>query len=341
MNDHVPPSKAALLEALSLSEELLRNIELSELPLARAALKASRLARLLNDHDHQRLFEFEAAGYPSTAEGVPADVYRLAVLAGREWETKDAKTGAVQKYIYAVPIEELEFESSVAPKALEAARDPDISISSANPNQVVWNPAGNAAERTKVKSTAAVAQRRLSSRRSFLYSYALRKNQELKFSGIAQDIFSRTRERVDSHIGEHVPTSVQRLAAVYDNLASDNPEDWSNAVHGCRRILQDLADAVLPPREDATVLVDGKRKVIKLGADNYINRIINFLQERSESERFQQIVGSHIGFVGDRLDSVFKAAQKGSHADIVSREEADRYVIYTYLLVGDVLTLLR
>jgi len=35
--------------ALSLAEEILRNIELSEIPLANACLKAARLARLLND----------------------------------------------------------------------------------------------------------------------------------------------------------------------------------------------------------------------------------------------------------------------------------------------------
>jgi hypothetical protein len=35
---------------------------------------------------------------------------------------------------------------------------------------------------------------------------------------------------------------------------------------------------------------------------------------------------------------VFRAAQKGSHA-VVGREEANRYVVYTYMLVGDLLSL--
>jgi len=56
----VPPSAEALKEALSLSEEILRNIELSELPLTNIALKASRLARLLNEYDVQKIMEFEA-----------------------------------------------------------------------------------------------------------------------------------------------------------------------------------------------------------------------------------------------------------------------------------------
>jgi hypothetical protein len=339
MTEVVPPSKVAMREALSLSEEALRNIELSEIPLARVALKLSRLARLLNDFEHQRIMEFEAGGYPTAPTGVPPEVYVLAVKAGREYQLKDTKKGTIENYIYATPIEELELEASSAQVALAAARDPDVSVSSSNPNQFVWNPSGNSLERNTIRTSAATAQRRLSSRRSFLYAYALKKNYELKFSGIADDIFSRIRKQVDDRIGERVPTAVQKLAAVYDNLTSDNAEDWSNAVHSCRRILQDLADSLFPPREDVVVQHNGKPKTIKLGADNYVNRIMAFLEEHSDSERFREIVGSHISYVGERLDSVFRAAQKGSHAS-VTREEADRYVVYTYLVVGDVLSLL-
>jgi hypothetical protein len=80
---------------------------------------------------------------------------------------------------------------------------------------------------------------------------------------------------------------------------------------------------------------------VKLGKEHFINRIIAFVHDRSESRRFGDIVGSHLTFLGDRLDSIVQAAQKGSHATIVTREEADRYVVYTYLVVGDVLTLLE
>jgi len=340
MTDTVPPSKSALREALSLSDEVLRNIELSEIPLARVALKMSRLARLLSDFEHQKVMEYEASGYPTTPTGVEPIVYRLAVLAGREYQLKDSKTEKIESYIYTIPIEELEQEASSAQAALAAARDPDVSVSSANPNQIVWNPAGNSKERNTIRSNAAMAQRRLSSRRSFLYSYALRRNHELKFSGIADDIFSRVREKVDGRIGDSVPTAVQKLSAVYENLTSENPEDWSNAVHSCRRILQDLADAIYPAREDIIVDAGGKPKTVKLGPDNYVNRIVTFLQTRSDSERFQAIVGSHLSYIGERLDSVFQAAQKGSHTTIVTRDEADRYVVYTYLVVGDVLSLL-
>lgn len=85
----------------------------------------------------------------------------------------------------------------------------------------------------------------------------------------------------------------------------------------------------------------GKNKIIKLGKDNYINRIIAYVESQSNSERFTDIVGSNLGFLGDRLDAIFKAAQKGSHDTISSHKEADRYVIYTYLIIGDILSLVE
>jgi len=183
---------------------------------------------------------------------------------------------------------------------------------------------------------------RLAERRAYIYKYARDTHYELKFSGVAEDVFARIRQRVDSLVGKTIPEAVQRLSAVYNNLRSDNPEDWSNAVHSCRRILVDLADAVYPPTNEAiSVLIDGKSRNIKLGRENYINRIIAFISINSNSERFTSLIGSHLGFIGDRLDSVYEASNKGTHATIIDKAEADRYVVYTYMLVGDIISLFQ
>jgi hypothetical protein len=316
-------------------------LELSEIPLTNIALKTCRLARLLNDSDVQKIMEYEASGYPSTPNGLSSDVYQLAVAADREFQLKEDKTGQVRNYVYIETIEELEYQTKMAEKALDAAKDRDVSISSANPYQTVFTPAGNWYERKQIRDDASRAAKRLSSRRGMIYRYVLKKHYELKFSGIADDIFSRIRQRVDYAIGDFVPDAINKLSAAYDNLLSENPEDWSNAVHSCRRILQDLADAVFPPAEDRTIQVEGKEKTIKLGKDNYINRIMAYVTDHSNSKRFEEIVGSHLRFLVERLDSVFKATQKGSHDMIMTREEADRYVVYTYLIVGDVLSLMK
>ena len=96
---------------------------------------------------------------------------------------------------------------------------------------------------------------------------------------------------------------------------------------------------MFPAQDDIIKTINGKEKKIKLGKDNYINRLIAFIEAQSHSDSFISIVGSHLEYIGERLDSVFQAAQKGSHDKIVSQEEADRYVVYTYLIVGDILLL--
>jgi hypothetical protein len=338
--DRIPPTHEALSEALKLAEEILRNLELSETSLTNIALKTSRLARLLNDFEVHQMLRYEVSGYPTKADGVPPDIWKLAISAGRGFDYTDPVTKEVSDRAFLESIGTLESQISSAELALSAAQDSDISISSANPHQYVHSPIGNVRERSSIRGAIQLASTRLASRRNLIYQYASEKFYELKFSGIANDIFSRIRERVDSKVGQTVPTAIQQFSAVYENLLSDNPEDWSNAVHSCRRILQGLADAVFPPTEEERYRESaGKRFPVKLGRDNYINRLMAFVEDTSSSDRFQEIVGSNLAFMGDRLDALFKAAQKGSHATIISKEEADRYVVYTYLLVGDVLAL--
>ena len=183
------------------------------------------------------------------------------------------------------------------------------------------------------------ASQRLASRRTLIYEFAVRKHYDLKLAGVADDVFGRIRSSVDDSIGLVVPEAVRKLSAVYENLKSDNPEDWANATHSCRRVLHDLADAVFPAQvETGTRKVNGKEIKIKLGGDQYINRLIAYIEGWSESTRFNEIVGSHLRYMGDRLDALFGAAQKGSHST-VTKQEADRCVVYTYLLVGDILSL--
>lgn len=342
MEDRITPSRKSLSEALALSEEILRNIELNEIPLTNIALKASRLARLLNDFGTQKTMEYEAAGYPRNLEGLPPDVWNLAVQAGRNFLWENPATKETKEYVYIESISELEEELRVSQTALIAAKDSDASVSSANPIQYVFGPTSNAVERSGIRQQSINAAKRLANSRTIIYRYVMGRYQELAYSGIAGDIFTRIRSRVDTSIGKSVPEAVQRLSAVYKNLQSDNPEDWSNAVHSCRRILEDLADAIYPPCEDKVKIVNGKETTIKMGKGNtYTNRIIAFVEDHATSEKFSQIVGSNIMFLGDRLDSAFEASHKGTHTTIVSKEEADRYVVYTYLLVGDILSLLE
>lgn len=147
---------------------------------------------------------------------------------------------------------------------------------------------------------------------------------------------------VDENIGKIVPDATKQFASVYENLTSENTEDWSNAVHSCRRILQNTADALYPARDDKLIkLPNGKEKTIKLGVGNYINRLVAYVEDHSDTDSFEKIVGSNISYLGERLDAIYNAVNKGTHDTITTKEEADRYVIYTYLIIGDILSLMK
>ncbi len=337
IEEKIPPTKKALDEALKLSDEIIKNIELSEIPLANIALKTARLARLINDFDMIKIMELEVSGYSNESSGfVPKNQWEIGIEANREYQTEDYKM-----QIYPESIEQLEGEMKFNQTALEVARDADISFSSANPRQSPRTYTGNWKERTEIRERNAIVSKRLASRRSLIYQYVLKKYLELRFSNIADDIFANIREKADEKIGKYVPDSVTRFNAVYEYLNSENTENWSNAVHSCRRILEDLANAVYPPSKEKQIIINGQETPIKLGEKQYINRILEFITQSSDSQSYQNVVGSQLKFIKDRLDSLLIASHKGTHTTIVSKDDANRIVVYTYLLIGDILSLVK
>jgi len=335
IEEKIPPTKQALSDALELSNEIIKNIEFDEISLANIALKTVRLARLINDFEMAEIMRYEISGYnPNNSGFVPHNEWKIGTKTKREYETEN-----YQQYVFPESIEELEREIKFIESNMIVARDADISFHSSNPRQSPRTYQGNYTERENLRERYKVVSKRLASRRALIHQYALNKNLELKYSNIADDIFAEIRENVDKTIGKIVPDSVVKFNAVYDNLKTENEENWSNAVHSCRRILKDLADSIYPPTDDIEKEVDGKLIKIKLGEDHYINRILQFIDNKSDSESFKSVVGTQLIFIGDRLKSILNASHKGSHTTIVSKEEANRVVVYTYLLIGDILSL--
>ncbi|MCW7460419.1 hypothetical protein ND856_19085 [Leptospira bandrabouensis] len=220
---------------------------------------------------------------------------------------------------------------------LRSAIDPNVSISSANPNQYVSNTNSNRSERQNLSKGIMDAEEKLQTEKVVIYDYLISRYNELKFEKAAADIFDTARELVDSKLNTIAPETIRKFISAYENIDSTNPEDWANAVHSCRRILNNIADNLYPPRNGEEVESGGKK--IKIGSENYINRLILYVESLSKSKSFQKLFSSNLEFLGNRLDSIYNAANKGTHNEIETAEDAKRYVIYTYLLIWDILTL--
>ena len=166
----IPATREVLAEAESLSTDILKDIELSQLPLSVVILKALRLARLLNDFQYQQIFEWESGGYPRTAKGVSQSVSQAATQTGRSYFRTHSNSGQTKRHMYTDSIEELEHTLAMGTSSLEAAQS------------------GSYRERREIRLELSLASSRLASRRTLIYSYASRLHYELKLGGIADDV---------------------------------------------------------------------------------------------------------------------------------------------------------
>lgn len=323
-------------ETLSLAEEILKNIELQEISLSNIVLRCARLARITGNQNAMDLFKYELTGYPKDDQGyVLADAFQLARYANRSFRQKD-KSGIIREYMFPETVSEIENELSAAREQMKVAFDRDISVSSANPDQYVFSPIGNSIERAGLRQIITEKSKKLDQLRSAYYNYVLGVYYEIKLKNITEDIFQKRKIIVDKALSKYLPETFEKFVSVYENLKSKNSEDWANAVHSCRRVIKDVADFLYPATNEEIEIGDGKR--IKLSDENYIVRLKQFIKGKSDSESFSRIVGSHLDYIGDRIDAIYKSSTKGSHAK-VDQKEAESYAMYTYMLIGDVMDL--
>ena len=323
-------------ECTDLSCEILKNFELSEIPVGNIILKCLRLCRLLGDQEGILLFTFESSGYPQRANGkFTEEAERIALLAHRGYQDYDYKTKKIVGYISYALISDIESSIETLRIKLAASSDPNISLTSANPHQMLMAPTGNQVERSHITTQIHQKTQILAQVKGALYNYVLTIYNKLVYGNIVEDIFTESRMKVNEKLGEYCPKSIEKFVSVYENLSSENPEDYANAVHSCRRILVDLADALYPP-SDTPIQINGKS--IKVGADQYINRLIQYINSKSGSKTYNNVVGSDLSSIGMRLDAINDAVCKGTHTDI-TKDEAQRYIIHTYFLISDIIAL--
>ena len=110
----------------------------------------------------------------------------------------------------------------------------------------------------------------------------------------------------------------------------ETSEDLAQASLTCRRILENLADVVYPPRKE---LVEGRRVTDK----EYRNRLWAYISD-CLSGREKELVLSELNDIGGRVDKLYALANKGLH-DKVIISEARRLLLGEVILLYDILTL--
>ncbi len=291
-------------------------------------MKAKRLARLMRDTDAQVWLDLETRGYPNDFNFSQLGTCKKYAIAGGRI-TPDNKY-----YLLSLPQFEAKCKADEAMlQAFRSSRTPVTKAKDFLEKRATEELlASQAILQSQQKNTFVQNQGLFSALKSAVHNYVTDVYLAIELGDTAHDLFEEARGEVDAFVRAHCPKAAEQLVAISERLRENHTESWSAALTSCRRLLMTVADSLFPPQSEAWV--DSKGKPRKVGADEYKNRLLAFLDNRVGSESSYSIVTSEIEHLAARLDAIYEKSCKGVHTD-VSRDEARLAVIQTYLFIAE------
>ena len=327
--------KEKVLEAC---EKVLDGIEENSISVSSALLQCLKISRLLNDYDSIIWLQYEYGGYPRIENGgyVQSDAWKIAYKNGRGY----IENG--NKLIFTELASELEEKIVAQHKAVNNFSTQGTAISGEYAVSAVNSLTITVARSTdKLVSSIALCEKRLSILKSRYYDYALKKQIEVTFGNVAESVFSKYREKVENQFSDLSKDTILKLQAIEDKIDSDNPEMYSQALTTCRRLFEntskELFEKYFPDYKDK-IYKTKSGKEIDVSGDHFKNKlsaVIEILENKSVNK---SIVGSNIIYLLDWIDNLNNLQCKGVHSNI-SKQDAMRCIIQTYICLGDILSL--
>lgn len=162
--------------------------------------------------------------------------------------------------------------------------------------------------------------------------------QEITYGKIPKSIFSEYQTKVNQKLSDSNPNAISALNTAYDSLGgSHDPERISQVSLACRRLIKHIADEVFPSSNEQYILkLDDKTYNLSLGDDKVLNRLtayvdsLNYKNKQHILDEINVLRGFYYGEEG--------YVNKGIHSEITN-SEAKRLVLYTYLILGDIILL--
>lgn len=158
---------------------------------------------------------------------------------------------------------------------------------------------------------------------------------KIEYSGMVTSLIDTIQKEVDDALTKINPEIISELQSIYINLSGKTPAEWSKAAHSCRRVLKLLADQVFSPREEP--YKDSEGKVHSVKEDDYMNRLLVFAEENKGNK----LVRTETKVLATYFDSLRELSGKGEHSKELKKFEAEQIVIHTYLVVSEIVKLMR
>jgi len=313
-----------LAQAREAARRLVDMLETEDTPIEKCLMLGQRLARLLRDGDAARWLDLELRGYPSDT-----NLHDLGTCA--KYTLRRLENG--KTYQPSLPM--IEAEAKAAEIVLNKLQSPAINAPVANfiESRATQSVISSMTASILAQKTNAVSWKsNFARQKSMLHQYASDTLIALELGDVAEDVFETARTDVDMFVRANCPKAAAQLLAASERLREGHAEALSEALGSCRRVLNSVADAVFPPRDDYKDASDRMRKV---GANQYLNRLLAFIEQRALSGSTRAILEAEMLHLSARLDAVYDKTCKGVHAEIDPRE-ARLTLIQTYLLIAEV-----
>lgn len=320
-------------EARSVAASLLNDLETSSVTVDKILMRAKRLARLMRDDDAQVWLDYETKGYP-----IPFNFKELGNCS--KYATSSGRYDLVAEGYHAHSLPKLEAFvygaqvslDSFSPTPIGAVKDfLEMRASEALLTEQLKLQKENKDDYTNCKTLFV-------SLLSAIHSYATDMYLALELGDAAQDIFESARGAIDTFVRAHCPKAAEKIVAINERIADNSTESRTAALTSCRRLLMTVADSLFPKSDVDWIDVKGKSR--KVGEEQYKNRLLAYMSERTNSKSNDAIIGSELEFLAARLDAIYEKTCKGVHVD-VDIQEARLAVIHTYLFIGELAVLPR
>ncbi|RFA14516.1 hypothetical protein B7R22_09860 [Subtercola boreus] len=169
--------------------------------------------------------------------------------------------------------------------------------------------------------------------RGSLHNFLVNTERELDRGQQQSSIFERAQAYVNAQLAAEAPDALAVFVAAQDRIVGGTPEQMSQALGSCRRMIKALADAFYPATGEA-VVVDGVARV--MDDEHYRNRLTEFVRMRLGKSTSAAVLKATLSDLGSRLTALDNLASKGVHT-AVSAAEAEMSVVWTYLLAADLM----
>jgi hypothetical protein len=159
---------------------------------------------------------------------------------------------------------------------------------------------------------------------------------ELQYGGIIENLMEEIRRQTDEKLTLLGDIMIAETQSLHSSLTSNNPAEWSKVGHSCRRMLEILADHVFPAKGQPFVGKDGKCHPIN--EQNYLNRLIAFLDEKTRGDE-RNLVEGEVKLLASHLKGLNEEVCSVEHKKNLEKYRVNLVAVRTYIVVSELLRL--